>query len=159
MAVHGVTRSTRDLDLLVLDVGCLEPGFWAALGGPAVDVAIRRGDADDPLAGVVRFEAAGAAPVDLIVGRSPWQAGVLERARVVAIEGTPVPVARVADLILLKLYAGGPQDAWDVIQLLEGPDRETLEREVEAELARLPAEARHLWDRVRGPGPGSRAPA
>jgi hypothetical protein len=26
-------------------------------------------------------------------------------------------------VILLKLYAGGPQDAWDIEQLLGGPDR------------------------------------
>lgn len=69
----------------------------------------------------------------------------------VRIEGVDVPVAAPADLILLKLYAGGPQDAWDIEQLLGGPDRAQLVAEVEAALRPLPAECHQLWERVRGP--------
>lgn len=59
-----------------------------------------------------------------------------------------VGVARAADLILLKLFAGGPQDAWDVTQLLAVPDRSALVAEVEAALPALPEDARQLWRRV-----------
>jgi hypothetical protein len=31
MAVHGVSRATRDLDLLVMSAECLAPPTWAAL--------------------------------------------------------------------------------------------------------------------------------
>ena len=111
MAVHGVSRSTRDVDLLTLAPDCLEESFWPPLASPGVEVTIRRGDAEDPLAGVVRFAATGQHPLDLIVGRSAWQAGILQRARETPVDGVPVPVAGRADLIVLKLYAGGPQDA------------------------------------------------
>lgn len=153
LAVHGVSRSTRDLDLLTVAAECLNPEFWDPLRRAGADVRIRAGDRDDPLAGVVRITRPGEHPLDLVVGRGGWQAAIADRAREVAIEGVTVPVARPADLVLLKLYAGGPQDAWDVEQLLAGPDREGLVAEVEAALPALPADSRALWARIRGGAP------
>jgi hypothetical protein len=71
---------------------------------------------------------------------------------VVAIEGVEVPVAAPADLILMKLYAGGSQDMWDVEQLLAGPEGLTARAEVEATLGTLPLECRRLWERIRRGG-------
>jgi hypothetical protein len=48
-------------------------------------------------------------------------------------------------LILLKLYAGGPQDAWDIAQLLGGEDRGALVAAVDALVTLLPDDARSLW--------------
>jgi hypothetical protein len=56
-----------------------------------------------------------------------------------------VPVASPADLILLKLFAGGGQDLRDVRSLLETGDRDAIEAAVAAELGRLPATAREAW--------------
>jgi predicted nucleotidyltransferase len=149
MAVHGVARSTRDLDLFTLADECLAVPFWEDLLRTGVEVDIRRGDRDDPLAGVVRLGVGGEHPLDVIVGKSAWQAGILTRARETPIEGVRVPVAARADLILLKLYAGGPHDAWDIAQLLAGPGRSGLVGEVEAALGTLPPECRSLWTRIR----------
>lgn len=148
MAVHGVGRSTQDTDLLVTDRGCLAATAWESLP-PGARADIAAGDADDPLAGVVRLRAPGENPLDVVVGRHPWQAAVLGRAERVEIEGVAVPVARPADLILLKLYAGGPQDAWDVQQLLAAGDQTALGREVEDRLAALPPASARLWQRIR----------
>jgi hypothetical protein len=63
-----------------------------------------------------------------------------------------LPVISPADLILLKLYAGGSQDGWDIEQLLAGDSRLALVEEVEARLDRLPAECRRLWARIVGAG-------
>src|SRR5437870_8010515 len=104
MAVRGVSRSTRDVDLLVVDSECLSPATWESLRLEGIAVSIRRGDADDPLAGAVRLT--GPAMLDIIVGRAAWQARVLERASPSKIEEVSVPVATAADLVLLKLYAG-----------------------------------------------------
>ncbi|MGH7312349.1 MAG: hypothetical protein ACREJV_04185 [Candidatus Rokuibacteriota bacterium] len=155
MAVHGVSRSTRDLDLFTVSVDALADDTWLALRSTGVEVQVARGDAQDPLAGVVRLSAPREHPIDVIVGKSPWQGGLLRRARAAAIEGVDVPVATPADLILLKLYAGGPQDAWDIEQLLAGPERAAFVAEVEATLDTLPAECRGLWRRIRGGGPPS----
>jgi hypothetical protein len=88
LAVHGVARSTLDLDLLVTTPACLSAPFW-----------------DD-----------------------------LRPARTRASE--------VED-------AGGPQDAWDVTQLLAGDDRAALVAAVERALPALPAECAALWRRLR----------
>lgn len=46
------------------------------------------------------------------------------------------------------LWAGGPQDAWDIAQLLNGDDRETVIGEVRERLRELPAECRTLWENL-----------
>ena len=52
----------------------------------------------------------------------------------------------------VKLFAGGPQDAWDIQQLLLGPERDSLIAEVERELTDLPGYSYHLWRRILDPG-------
>lgn len=147
LAVHGVSRATQDLDLLVVDPACLDMRYWERARSAGLAVSIRKGDADDPLLGVVSVTA-GDAPLDVVVARHAWQAAIPGRSRRVEIEGISVPVARPADLVLLKLYAGGPQDAWDIVQLLAGSERQAIIREVEAGLAPLPEQSRRLWRRL-----------
>lgn len=149
LAAHGVSRSTSDLDLLTTAREVLDPGFWTELA-VASPPDIRPGGADDPLAGVVRLSAPGARSVDLVVGRHAWQADVVRRARPVPLAGRSIPVATAPDLVLLKLFAGSPQDAWDVEQILAAGDREAIASAVEAEISRLPDEAARLWKRIAG---------
>jgi hypothetical protein len=149
MSVHGVGRSTLDLDLLTTEARVLDATMWILIGESGARVDIRRGDAEDPLAGIIRFETAGEAAVDLVVGRGAWQERILSRARRVRLSGFDLSVVLPADLILLKLYAGGPQDAWDIEQLLGAGDRAALVLEVESRLGELPADASALWERFR----------
>jgi hypothetical protein len=65
-------------------------------------------------------------------------------------DGACQRIVRASDLILLKLYAGGSQDAWDIEQLLAAGDRETLVVAVNAELDSLPGDARARWRRIAG---------
>jgi hypothetical protein len=149
LAVHGVARSTFDLDILTTDPRVLDLATWAELtAGGRASVTVRRGDVDDPLAGVVRVDAPGERPIDTIVGRFAWQSEIVERAESVTIQGTRVRVAGAGDLILLKLYAGGVQDAWDIQQLLAVDDRDRLVAEVESRLALLPSDARSRWTAI-----------
>jgi hypothetical protein len=149
LAVHGVARSTFDVDLFTTEQAVLDPTAWAVFAGaPGASVDVRRGDAEDPLAGVVRIQAAGERDVDVVVGRLAWQAEIVTRALRVPLSGTSLPVVTAADLILLKLFAGGAQDAWDIGQLLGGPDRAVLVADVESRLHRLPPPAGRLWARI-----------
>ena len=148
LSLRGMSRSTLDRDLLTTDPRSLDEDFWRPLLGLGVQYDVRLGDAEDPLAGVVRFSAEDQRPVDLIVGRHSWQTRVLERAEILHLGEVSLPVPRAADLILLKLYAGGAQDAWDIAQLLAGEDLEPLIAEVEVRLDDLPADARLLWSRI-----------
>ena len=153
MAARGVGRSTRDVDLLTLSTDGLDSSWWAPLSEFGVQVSPSRGDADDPLAGVVRFSQDGERPVDLVVGRYRWQRRVLERAEPASVAGTTLPTVLARDLVLLKLFAGGSQDAWDIEQLLAGPDRETLIADITADIDELPARCRRLWKRILGAHP------
>jgi predicted nucleotidyltransferase len=149
LTVHGVNRATHDLDLFVLDPSCLRSDFWSDLESREVSVEIRKGDLTDPLAGVVRLRLPGEVPVDVVVGKFTWQRKILDRAVVRNTqEAAHLPVVRAADLILLKLYAGGAQDGWDIQQLLEGEDRAELIAEVEQLLPELPPRSVKLWRRV-----------
>ncbi|HYQ85052.1 MAG TPA: hypothetical protein VEP28_13735 [Rubrobacter sp.] len=149
MTIHGANRATIDLDLFALDAPCLQPAFWTDLERQGVSVEIRKGDLTDPLAGVVRFRASGERPVDLVVGKYTWQRKILDRAVLTSTAQGRVPVARAADLVLLKLYAGGLQDGWDIQQLLARSDhKEELIAEIEQLLPELPADSRKLWLRI-----------
>jgi hypothetical protein len=149
LAAHGIARSTFDLDLFTTHADALDPDVWVALAGDsAVRVVVRKGDADDPLCGVVRIDADGERPVDVVVGRWAWQSDVVARATPMAIAGALLPVVTAADLVLLKLYAGGSQDCWDIEQLLADADAPAIASEVDARIAALPAAAGELWRRL-----------
>jgi hypothetical protein len=56
--------------------------------------------------------------------------------------------------VLLKLHAGGPKDAWDIRALLEvADDPAAVQAGVDRAIDRLPADARHLWARLRAEAP------
>ena len=145
LGAHGLARATLDTDILVADEGVLDPRFWSTFTDLGV-AEIRRGDADDPLLGIVRF-AATDEPVDVIVGRGAWIVPVLQRQFRIEAGGYSLPVVDRADLVLLKLFAAGPQDLLDVRLLLEA-DEGDLHRTVEQRLPAAPAAALAAWRKV-----------
>jgi hypothetical protein len=146
LAARGIARSTYDIDLLTTDARVLAASLWEPLRAKAATVDIRRGDDDDPLGGVVRVDLPGERPVDIVLGKQAWQARAVERAERPA-GGLPVVSAR--DLVLLKLYAGGAQDLWDVRELLTLPGAAVLVEGVDADLAELPRAMQERWAEVR----------
>ena len=146
LAVHGVSRSTLDQDLLVYDRHVLTSEFWLPLAEEA-SLDIRSGDSEDPLAGVVRITRDIERVVDVIVGRHKWQEEILTRA--VTVDGHHPPVVQRADLILLKLYAGGSQDKWDIEQLLAVDSSFEILKAVDLGVASLPPRSRDLWTSLR----------
>jgi hypothetical protein len=151
LAVHGISRSTFDIDLLVTDRRVLDDSFWIPLPA-SVAREIRVGDAADPLAGVIRFSLSGERDIDIVVGRGTWDADIVARAEATTLQGRSLPTARVEDVILLKLYAGGSQDRWDIEQLLARPDRDAVVALVDRHVGVLPSDARRLWSTLRLPG-------
>jgi hypothetical protein len=152
LAVHGVPRATLDQDLLAVDARVLDAKTWDGLAEASLHIDIRRGDAEDPLRGVVRItDSQAERPLDLVVGRYQWQERAITRATVVALDdGGSVPVVQARDLVLLKLYAGGPQDAWDIQGLLAASrsNNATLREEVEADVSVLPRRCIDLWKQL-----------
>lgn len=54
-------------------------------------------------------------------------------------------VATASDLILLKLYAGAPQDRWDIERLLATSNDPALREKINEDVADLPTECQTLW--------------
>ena len=153
MSVAGYTRATQDLDLLVLDEKVFDPRLWADLRAGGIEVEIRdgRSDPEDPLKGVVRIvdpSDENGGEVDVVVGRKPrWQLPILARARRVHLGGREVAVATAADIVLLKLDAGGNGDQADIRELLAtDPAIVSLVDEGVKEMSRG---CRSLWAQLR----------
>lgn len=151
LAVHGITRHTEDADLLSTDGRALSDAFWEILRIEGTKVEVRRGDFDDPLRGVVRLTADGEKTVDVVVGRSAWHEQALSRRRILHVGGEELPVVDPADLVLLKLEAGGPQDLLDARLLLAGPEGKAIRADVETRLSSLPASLRAAWAALPSP--------
>jgi predicted nucleotidyltransferase len=149
MAAYHISRSTVDIDLLVTDHACLQDRYWPRGRAGEFAIEIRRGDPGDPLAGVVRVRGSAPAVIDVVVGRHAWQAAAVAAAVPSEVEGVVVPIVRRADLVLLKLYAGGPQDASDIRQLLDFPDRAATIATIDGAIGQLPGDAQALWRRLR----------
>jgi hypothetical protein len=147
LAAAGIARSTFDVDLLTGDAHVLRSDLWEGLRADGVRIDVRPGDHDDPLGGVVRLEDLAARPVDIILGKHDWQRRAVARA--IRRPGGPAVVTP-CDLILLKLYAGGTQDLWDVRELLRVAGDDALVAEVEADLESLPRAMRDRWASVLG---------
>lgn len=146
MAIRGYPRFTVDVDILTADSRVLQPDVWSGLRADGARVDPRRGDSDDPLAGVVHVLLPDGTDVDLVVAKWRWEADVIERAEPIVLGGQPIRVPRVSDLILLKMAAGGYADLQDAAALLalHGDDVSTV-REVEAHLADVRPDVRSVW--------------
>lgn len=143
LARHGIVRATVDTDLMTVSKEVLSREFWEPLDHRAA-IEVRQGDFDDPLAGVVRLRHPEEKRLDVVVMKHRFAREIIDRAELL----NDLPVAQLPDLVLLKLYAGGPQDAWDIVQVLASADT-TLIAEVESRLDALPPDARALWERIR----------
>jgi hypothetical protein len=147
LAAHGHARYTADVDLLTMDRRVLDVEFWA--GAPRA-VELRTGDADDPLAGLVRWPASP--PHDLVVGRGhAMSVAVAPAAHDTLLDA---PVASLEAMVLLKLEAGGPQDLNDILSLADAVrvlgGQVHWHATIGPHLERLSAPARLAWQRVAG---------
>jgi hypothetical protein len=156
MAVRGYPRFSADLDLLTTDRRVLESSVWRELVAAGATIDPRHGDADDPLAGVVHIVLSDDSDIDVVVGRWAWEARLVERAEPLSLMGAVLPVPAAADLILLKLAAGGYVDKQDAAALLATGDRQALVRDVEATIGEVRPDIRPLWHELLAAVPDSR---
>ena len=147
LAVRGLARGTHGIDFLTTDRSVFRLD-WPPLLSPDTRIEIRLGDADDPLAGVVRFAREGAADVDLVVARWKWQQQIIDRSEIVDLEDFSVRAPDAADLVLLKIEAGGFVDRNDAAQLIAIHGPELMDR-ISERLAALPRGMHEAWQRLR----------
>ena len=145
MAVRGYPRFTIDVDLLTTDERVLTAATWDVLRQSGAVVDARRGDADDPLGGVVHILLTDGTDVDVVLARWHWEARLIERADVVVLLGNPIRVPRIGDLILLKLAAGGYTELQDAAALLAIGDTEATIRDVDTHIDEVRPDIHALW--------------
>ncbi|HKP64760.1 MAG TPA: hypothetical protein VJV78_48820 [Polyangiales bacterium] len=134
--------------LFCVGPSALDDSLWRALATDAVEVDVRHGDDDDPLLGVVRCTQ-GEQTIDLVVGRSAWQREVIARATPTRVFSLDLPIVRLEDLIISKLYAGGIQDRWDIQQLLTSASAPVAITDINARVTSLPERCQELWQQLR----------
>jgi hypothetical protein len=110
-----------------------------SLTAAGLQAVFTRGDVEDPLPGVVRVEIPAVRTpdrCDIIFPTKAWQREAVAHAEVVDVDGLKIPVVQAADLFLLKLYAGGPQDLFDAAALLrnQGPEERSAWKETAVQL-------------------------
>lgn len=150
VSLRGHPRFTQDTDFFTTDNRVLDPSTWEELQRKGTTVGIRKGDFDDPLAGVVRV---GSIPdqVDVVLGKWKWEQGIISRAERLNAFGGSVLVPTRSDLILLKLAAGGYKDLVDAAALLSlGPQQDVI-ADVDSHIAELPHSARVEWAKLADP--------
>ena len=148
MAAHGVPRSTLDTDLLVLTRDVLSKTLWDK-SGVTLPVSIALGDETDPLDGVVRIQAPEG-DIEIVVPRGNWAHQAVKDASVLHYLGQDLRVAQIADLVVLKLIAGGYRDQADIALLIESFPDQNIASEVDARSQCLDEAATNLWAKIRG---------
>lgn len=149
LAVHGAPRYSDDLDILVTDTRVLDQSFWVE--SEITPTEIRRGEWEDPLAGLVVFPTRpGEIPVELVVGK-----GYASRVALETAEENPQLQCQVVSplgLALLKLEAGGIRDLQDLLALNEAQTvltRWSMLEAVEPHVPKLTKDARRAWNRLQ----------
>ena len=117
VSAWGVPRATHDLDF-ALALGSTDPVTLSR----HLQADFQMGDPDDPLRGVFRTNVSSegwSIPVQLVLLPSKWTSVIFQdRIESLEVFGCMVPIVSWQSLILLKLYAGGPQDLVDAQQIL-----------------------------------------
>lgn len=149
VGIRGFPRMTLDYDFLTTDSRVLDSAAWAsAVDRHGATIDARKGEFDDPIAGVVHVTFPDGIEADVLLAKWKWELAVIQRSEVLEIVGTRVPVPVTSDLILLKLAAGGPIDLQDIVELV-ATDRERWISEVDEKVADVRPDVTELWKKLR----------
>lgn len=127
VSAWGIPRSTQDIDF-ALALGSTNPDALAH----HLKAEFSPGESGDPLRGVFQLNLSiedQEIPIQLILLPSWWTSIIMDGIENLSVLGCSVPVISWEGLILLKLYAGGPQDLLDAQHILTV--RQPTENEIE----------------------------
>jgi hypothetical protein len=133
VSAWGVPRATHDLDF-ALALGATDPEAVSRY----LHADFQPGEPEDPLRGVFRASVAvhdPPVPVQLVLLPSTWDAIIFQGVESLQVFGCAVPVVAWPALVLMKLYAGEPQDLLDAQQILAVRKPTKAEQEAIAALA------------------------
>ena len=111
LAVRGLPRMTRDLDVVVM----IDDAATAieSLRSAGLRAVTPLGTAEEPEPMIVFVDPATAVDVDLLVAAGDPEATALDEARPATVFGVEAPVATLESLLLLYLYSNQPKHLGD----------------------------------------------
>jgi hypothetical protein len=124
--LRGVVRTTEDIDFTV-DLGpATTEALVDALRREGLELRVR--DAAEFIAATrvlpLRHRATGT-PIDVVLAGSSFEDGFFDRMQTIEVDGAPVHVPTLEDLVVMKILAGRPLDLEDVVALLvANPDHD-----------------------------------
>lgn len=133
-AVYGVVRASLDADAIVMLQVREAQALRQSLVEEGYEVALRTGDVDDPIPGLLEIRDRHGNRVDLLLGLRGMDPGLLDRTRQVRLGEAILAIVGREDFIAMKAFAGGPVDLADARAVVD-LDRETLDLELLRRLA------------------------
>lgn len=118
---HGVVRASLDADALIaFQTGQTDvTALVSALRKAGVESRHRKGEARDPIGGVITIEDRFHNRVDLLMKIRGITDAVFSRTIEAKFMGGRIRVVGVEDLIAMKVFAGSPKDVSDVVGVLQ----------------------------------------
>lgn len=153
LAVRGLPRMTRDLDLVVM-VDDADKAI-AALRKAKLRPETPVGPAGEPESMVVFVDPATGVEVDLLVAAGDPEATVCDEAPRAAVFGTTAPVATLEHLLLLYVYSNQPKHLGDFAAIVASgrADLTAAERTLSAMHPEMLDEWRRRLEAARRPAP------
>jgi len=133
-AVHGVVRASLDADAIVALQVREAQALRQALIEEGHEAALRTGDADDPIPGLLEIKDRHGNRVDLLLGLRGMDPDLMNRTRQVMLADATLEIVGREDFIAMKAFAGGPVDLADARAVIE-LDRESLDLDLLRRLA------------------------
>lgn len=133
-AVHGVVRASLDADAIVALQVREAQSLRQSLIEEGYEVALRTGDVDDPIPGLLEIRDRHGNRVDLLLGLRGMDPELLNRTRQVQLAEAILTIVSREDFIAMKAFAGGPVDLADARAVID-LDRESLDEELLRRLA------------------------
>jgi hypothetical protein len=153
LAVRGLPRMTRDLDLVVM----LEDAelAWKALRSAGLEATTPLGTPEDPESMIVFVDPKSKVDVDLLVAAGDPEATALAEAERTAVFGVQAPVATLEHLLLLYLYSNQPKHVGDFAAIVQsqGVDLTRAERALADMHPEMLADYRARVEAARSPSP------
>lgn len=116
--VYGVARLTADVDVTVRPPGTPTAAWLAGLEQHGFERRFSDPGFVEQTRVLPVVHSRTGLPVDIVLAGPGLEEDFLRRAVVRSIDGVPVPVVDIADLLILKVLAGRPKDLEDLATLL-----------------------------------------
>lgn len=149
-AVHGVVRASLDADAVVALQVREAQALRRALIEAGYAAAVRTGDADDPIPGLLEVKDHHGNRVDLLLGLRGMDPELLNRTRQVRLADATLEIVGREDFIAMQAFAGVPVDLADARAVID-LDRASLNLELLRRLAqRFGRDAARAMDQLIG---------